>query len=102
MKPLFHSSQARNKCFQILMKWMKVLAVNLRVGFCDEWKRGLNIELNSRCSMGLNHKSYKVVHTCKVFQAPSMHPIACARYSAVVGGHVRMNGGIHWSQVGGS
>ncbi len=25
--------------------WMKVLAASLRVGFCDEWKRGLTLSL---------------------------------------------------------
>ena len=47
LKALFHSSQnptrklAASLYFELVSQYLKALAVSLRVGFCDEWKRGL-------------------------------------------------------------
>ncbi len=45
VKPLFHSSSTRKLAASAFKycDWMKVLAVNLRVGFCDECKRAFNV-----------------------------------------------------------
>ncbi len=46
-KPLFHSSQNPTRKLAartfIQSQYLKALAASLRVGFCDEWKRGLTI-----------------------------------------------------------
>ncbi len=53
LKPLFHSSQkptrklAAARTF-IQSQYLKALAVSLRVGFCNEWKRGLIIRIFSK------------------------------------------------------
>ena len=46
LKPLFHSSQKPTRKLAartfIQSQYLKALAASLQVGFCDEWKRGLN------------------------------------------------------------
>ncbi len=47
---LFHSSQKLTRKLAartfIQSQYLKALAASLRVGFCDEWKRGLDVDLH--------------------------------------------------------
>ncbi len=56
-KPLFHSSQKLTRKLAvrtfIQSQYLKGLAVSLRVGFCDEWKRGLIYSTSEENSLEL-------------------------------------------------
>ena len=60
-KPLFHSSQKPTRKLAAsafkCCDWMKVLAASLRVGFCDEWKRGVTIGTLNSASYALTSLS---------------------------------------------
>ena len=60
LKPLFHSSQKpTNKLAArtfIQSQYLKALAASLRVGFCDEWKRGLKANFHSAENIARSEK----------------------------------------------